>query len=155
MHAVTNRKRICPVKITPLCVYCGWRIEIHKRPRYAYMTVPADWKYHHPRVCLKTDGTTGQQPCDGTGRSIPPAAGSHIMSTTGRRDSVTADDGTGKYIMSRRGKANDYSKKKRCKYSVLPTTMDDNFCVNFCCLALMIKLSLVYWQLCLSRRPDN
>jgi len=25
------------------------------------------------------------------------------MSTTGRRDSVTADDGTGKYIMSRRG----------------------------------------------------
>jgi len=64
------------------------------------------------------------------------------MSTTGRRDSVTADDGTGKYIMSRRGKANDYSEKRRCKYSVLPTTMDDNFCVNFCCLALMIKLSL-------------
>jgi len=25
------------------------------------------------------------------------------MSTTGRRDSVTAGDGTGKYIMSRRG----------------------------------------------------
>jgi len=25
------------------------------------------------------------------------------MSTTGRRDSVTADDGTGKYILSRRG----------------------------------------------------
>jgi len=25
------------------------------------------------------------------------------MSTTGRRDSMTADDGTGKYIMSRRG----------------------------------------------------
>ena len=40
---------------------------------------------------------------DGTGRSIPPAAGGHIiMSTRGRRDSVTADDGTGKYIMSRR-----------------------------------------------------
>jgi len=33
----------------------------------------------------------GRRDNDGTGRSIPPAAGRHIMSTTGRRDSWRRD----------------------------------------------------------------
>ena len=87
----------------------------------------------------------------------PPTAGGHIMSTTGRRDSVTADDGTGNYIMSRRGKANDYSDKRRCKYSVL-LSFDDKTksqCTDsyVCPVAPTTKVSLIGNNYCPVVRP--